>query len=353
MRFSILVPVYNVEKYFDACMRSIWAQTDQDFEVILVDDGSTDSSGAMCDRYALAMPDQVKVIHQENQGLLCARRVGIAHASGEYCVFIDSDDFIEPNLIETLNHFLDKNPGLDAVIYSFRYIRDGKPEERRIKPMEDGKIWIGEQKQILYQKLMFTNDITSIWTKAIKTSLLLADPTDYTKYYGKDMAEDLLQSLYVITSAARIGTISAVLYDYRVIPHSMSHVFHTDALKKKNTLHVHQKILDYLPIWGLDTVETRQRLVDACFGKAVWEFTNSYEQAATWAERKKVVDADWQSLLPQTDDETLRHIRPATMRWIRLIEKKRYCRLGLMYVKKKSYKKWKELKKKWMKSKSS
>lgn len=91
-KISIIVPVYNVEKYLEKCVRSILAQTFTDFELILVDDGSPDSSGAMCDQFA-EQDQRVKVIHKENGGLSDARNAGIELATGEYLGFVDSDDY--------------------------------------------------------------------------------------------------------------------------------------------------------------------------------------------------------------------------------------------------------------------
>ncbi|MCC4122244.1 glycosyltransferase [Enterococcus faecalis] len=100
-KISIIVPVYNVEKYLEKCVRSILAQTFTDFELILVDDGSPDSSGAMCDQFA-EKDQRVKVIHKENGGLSDARNAGIELATGEYLGFVDSDDYIADDMYELL-----------------------------------------------------------------------------------------------------------------------------------------------------------------------------------------------------------------------------------------------------------
>ena len=98
---SIIVPVYQVEKYIRQCVDSILAQTFTDFELILVDDGSKDGSGQICDEYA-AMDRRVKVIHKENGGLSDARNRGMDQAAGNYFMFIDSDDYIDPTMLECL-----------------------------------------------------------------------------------------------------------------------------------------------------------------------------------------------------------------------------------------------------------
>ena len=98
---SIIVPVYNVEKYIRKCIESILNQTFSDFELILVDDGSTDNSGKICDEYKLK-DDRIIVIHKKNGGLSSARNVGIDKATGKFLGFVDSDDYIEKDMYETL-----------------------------------------------------------------------------------------------------------------------------------------------------------------------------------------------------------------------------------------------------------
>ena len=104
---SIIVPVYNVESYLTYCLESIARQTYRDFEAILVDDGSTDSSGAICDAYRERDP-RFKPIHQQNQGVSEARNAGLSMASGEYIAFVDGDDYIHPMFLETLLNAIKK-----------------------------------------------------------------------------------------------------------------------------------------------------------------------------------------------------------------------------------------------------
>ena len=98
---TLIVPVYNVEKYLNRCIDSILNQTLEDFELILVDDGSKDNSGNICDEY-MRKDRRVKVIHKENGGLSDARNSGIEISTGEYLSFIDSDDWVEKEFLETL-----------------------------------------------------------------------------------------------------------------------------------------------------------------------------------------------------------------------------------------------------------
>ena len=106
---SIIVPVYNVENYLKRCVDSILAQTFIDYELILVDDGSYDSSDKICDEYA-AKFDKIYVIHQKNGGPSAARNAGMSIARGEYFLFCDSDDYVSPPMVRDIGEFGRKTP---------------------------------------------------------------------------------------------------------------------------------------------------------------------------------------------------------------------------------------------------
>ena len=121
---SVVMPVYNVEEYLDACVHSVIHQTYQNIEIILVDDGSTDSSPQMCDSYA-KKDSRIKVIHQPNAGLSMARNAGMACATGSYIYFLDSDDYIAPNTIKILYEAIEKEKS-DLVFFDAHTVYDGK-----------------------------------------------------------------------------------------------------------------------------------------------------------------------------------------------------------------------------------
>lgn len=123
-KISIIVPVYNVERYLDKCISSILEQSFTDFELIIVNDGSKDNSGRICDEYKDS-DLRIKVIHQENRGLSVARNVGIEIARGKYITFIDSDDFIHPNMLEILYNNILQNKA-DISICDYHLVYEGK-----------------------------------------------------------------------------------------------------------------------------------------------------------------------------------------------------------------------------------
>ena len=96
-KISVIIPVYDTEEFLSRCLDSVLCQTHRDLEVILIDDGSTDASGALCDEYA-EKDTRIQVIHQENSGSSAARNTGLEAACGDYIGFVDSDDWLEPDM---------------------------------------------------------------------------------------------------------------------------------------------------------------------------------------------------------------------------------------------------------------
>lgn len=134
---SIIVPIYNVEKYLPTCLDSILAQTYKNLEIILVNDGSTDNSGAICDEYAARNVygggASIVAIHQENGGVASARNTGLDRATGDYIGFVDPDDWIEPNMYEVMLNHIEKGDH-DGAMCSMLYESPNKTEIRRQCP---------------------------------------------------------------------------------------------------------------------------------------------------------------------------------------------------------------------------
>lgn len=118
--FSVIIPVYNVKDYFDDCMQSIFRQTYNDYEIVLIDDGSNDGSEKICDDYA-AKYDNVVVYHKKNGGQSSARNMGTEVASGRYFIFVDSDDYISDNTLEMFYEKIQEYGELDVVLSEFMY----------------------------------------------------------------------------------------------------------------------------------------------------------------------------------------------------------------------------------------
>ncbi len=344
MKFSILVPVYNVEKYLEQCVDSLLSQTYKgEYEIILVDDGSTDSSGKICDKYAEKFPEKIKVVHKENQGLISARDAGIKEAKGEYCLFVDSDDFAENNLLQVVNEEIENSNNPDMVIYSFQYYDNGRIMQRDTD-IPTG-YFVKDEKHIFYNILISGNLYTPLWTKAVKTEILKNDPNDYSKYYGKNMGEDWLRSIYIFTAADCIACKNTPLYNYRKNPESISKSFSVEEIGKFNMLHVYNQFLKYLSKWNMDDKEHINKLKNRFFGETMYNFANFYENSKNSAERKAIVDFDWDSFLP--DDfsvEELKNGDSYSLVLYKKIKEKDYRFLRFHFLKKRIYKKYKEFK---------
>lgn len=141
---SVIVPIYNVERYLEKCILSIQCQTHQDLEIILSDDGSTDNSGAICDHFA-ALDPRIRVIHKMNGGLSDARNAGIEAASGAYFMFVDSDDSIAPDTIEKLYDAATEYDCEIAVCNIVRTFDDGTTEPF-YHPVDQLTVWAGQQR---------------------------------------------------------------------------------------------------------------------------------------------------------------------------------------------------------------
>jgi glycosyltransferase involved in cell wall biosynthesis len=144
VRISIVVPVYNVAPYLERCITSLKCQSFPDIEIILVDDGSTDGSGALCDRLAKDDP-RIRVIHQKNAGLSCARNAGLDTALGKYVMFVDSDDWVEPDYC-ALPYRLAEETGSDLVLFQLHKEGDTRSS---LKPAPDIPAGVKTQQEAL------------------------------------------------------------------------------------------------------------------------------------------------------------------------------------------------------------
>lgn len=131
---SVIVPVYNVEKYLERCVKSIAAQTYKDLEILLIDDGSTDKSGKMCDDFQQT-DSRIKAFHKQNGGLSDARNYGIEHSAGEFISFVDSDDYIDEKMLETLHRLITENDA-DLAVCSAMDVFEGK-EITQVKEIKE------------------------------------------------------------------------------------------------------------------------------------------------------------------------------------------------------------------------
>lgn len=181
-KVSVIIPVYNVEKYLEKSLDSVISQTYKNLEIILVDDGSTDRSGEICDKYQ-SKDSRVNVIHQENSGVSAARNLGLDMATGDAVIFIDPDDYIDLTMMEDMIKALKKNSA-DVVICGYRIVSDNKEIERR--PLEG----ILKDEDIIGS--IFTEQVFSaVWNKMFCKNILMDENLNYYRfpvgiYIGED-----------------------------------------------------------------------------------------------------------------------------------------------------------------------
>lgn len=202
-KVTVVVPVYNVSNYLGKCIDSIINQTYKKLEIILVDDGSTDNSGAICDDFA-SKDKRIKVIHKENGGLSDARNFGIDIATGEYIVFVDSDDYIALDMIEFLYNSLESNEAdISTCLYQNFY--DGED----VLESDDNISYVCSNTEAL-EKMLYQQDCTtSAWGKLYKTSLF-----DGIRYPKGKICEDLDTTYLLFSKANKIVINTAKKYFY-------------------------------------------------------------------------------------------------------------------------------------------
>lgn len=215
MQFSIIVPVYNVEKYLEGCLDSIINQSFKEYEVILVDDGSGDTSGEICDRYA-SRHDRIRVVHQVNQGLSGARNTGLDHAAGEWIVFVDSDDRVEPDLLELLNDQISLCPA-DLYCYNARKVNaQGEETERLLYAVENETVTFSGEKDrfaFFFDRFMQYQTGWEVCFRIFRRSLIEAHGLRFVST-REVFAEDYLFTFQYLLYAKRLRFLCNICYNY-------------------------------------------------------------------------------------------------------------------------------------------
>lgn len=178
-KVSVIVPVYKAEAYLHRCVESLLAQTFQDYEILLIDDGSPDKSGEICEKYA-QMDSRIRVFHKENGGVSSARQCGIDNALGEYIIHADPDDWVEPNMLECLvNQVLKTNA--DVIMFDFHSVSNG--DIKLIKQQPKDLNHINVLKDIIGGRLY-----ACCWNKLVKKEAILRFNASFPK--GINLGED-------------------------------------------------------------------------------------------------------------------------------------------------------------------
>ncbi len=245
MKYSIIIPVYNVERYLRECIESALNQPVEDIEVILVNDGSTDSSGAICRDYAHRHPDRVKLIEQQNSGLLLARRVGFRAASGDVLMTLDSDDKLRSDALAVIDRAFSSSK-VDMVIFALSRREDYSMDGVQA-PFSASAFFSGDDLEELRYRLCSSSALNPLVLKAVRRTIFNVGE-DYSRYAGLSYGEDLLQSLPLVDLASSACYIHEPLYYYRINYSSLTKRFSEEQVRSRRSVRNEQ--MRYAERWA-------------------------------------------------------------------------------------------------------
>lgn len=251
---SVIVPVYNVERYLPECLESIVKQCLDDYEVILVDDGSTDSSRAICDEYA-GKHSQFRVIHRENKGVASARNRGIAESRGEYILFLDSDDYLIPGTVIPLLHLALENK-LDVLGFGYKNVlEDDFVAELNASDIPDSvEVMNGVEYISRY------NYTAQVWWFLVRRELIVSNNLSLPDGH---VLEEAGFNLRLFLSAERMSQVPTIAYCYRNRATSIMH--------DNDKEHVSKMLGDYLyAAKDMDSIIKKNRdiMSDGCYERS-------------------------------------------------------------------------------------
>lgn len=260
-KVSIIIPVYNVEKYLDKCVQSAINQTLQDIEIILVDDESPDNCPQMCDEYAKKY-SRIKVVHKKNGGLGFARNFGLEVAAGEYVTFLDSDDFVDLYTYEHLYNLAVKN-NLDAIYYKYtRFTIEDEVVARQ--PNNDITKYFDEDIKELMLDIIASEPSAKVDHKIQCSSCTAMYRMDVIKdnnvrFHSERelISEDLIFNLDFLKYATKVAFNNGAHYHYRVNPTSLTSTVRTDRIEKN--LRLYEYIKDNINFWKLEKDKANER----------------------------------------------------------------------------------------------
>ena len=250
LKLSIIVPVYLVEAYLRKCVESLLAQdlSIEDYEIILVDDGSPDGCPAICDGYAKQQRN-IKVIHQANRGLSTARNTGIEAAEGEYIQFVDSDDYLEPNVLKTLIEQMDSD-NLDVLRFNYHNVN-----ERYVvfEPYKVNKLYVDYSETVCNGETFLTERLgfgCYAWQFLLRASLL-----NNCRFKEGIYFEDTEWTPRMLLKAGRVASSSLMVYNYLMRSGSITQS--SDVIKKRKVLEDRLGLIDSLKTQMVDIADKR------------------------------------------------------------------------------------------------
>lgn len=246
--FSISMPVHNAEKYLDEAIASVINQEYDNYELILVNDNSSDHSEEICAAWKAKYPDRIKIVNNQIRGSLFARRECIHHSKGDYLYIMDSDDYlVDTSALKKWNEVI-KKTGCDLIIFN---------ETNECKkvfdntPYANGKVIEGEDLILIYNAILTSRGINVIWDKVFKSDLVDASDDVYIKNSFLSHGTDFFQCCEILTNARRIYYLNERMYYYRVTPGSITHRYNPNMLRSAESINNRRREIsikwDYKP----------------------------------------------------------------------------------------------------------
>ena len=233
---SIVVPVYKAEKFLHRCIDSILQQTYRNIEIIIVNDGSPDRSGAICNKHA-ELDSRINVIHKENEGVSAARNSGLAKASGEYILFVDCDDYLEKTMVEDMLDSAIKHDS-DIVLCSYNQIE----KSSRYRVSVDNRDTVYSKDEFITYLLNAASEpyFNPPWNKLFRTNVMKKNSILFNTSFS--LGEDFLFNLSVIEHGKIFSTVSASLYNYVAInPNSLTRKYRPDMWENQRKMFIFYK----------------------------------------------------------------------------------------------------------------
>lgn len=223
--FQVMVPIYKVEPYLKECIQSVLNQTYGNFHLILLDDGSPDRCGEICDAYA-AKDSRITAYHKPNGGLMQTRRFGLEKAPKEgYAIFLDGDDSLCPQALQVIAETI-RDYSCDCVIYSAEKMRSGQ-SLGQLETLAEEPVLIRDKRELL--NIVLNGSFYAVWRKAVRMDLFYG--WEFSPYYHLSVGEDRLQSLQIYENAESFCFIPDALYHYRMNPCSITNTAKLTAFK--------------------------------------------------------------------------------------------------------------------------
>ncbi len=215
--FGIVMPVYNTGSFLRLTVNSILCQSFSDFELLLINDGSTDGSGNICDEFALA-DTRVRVLHRQNSGVVASTNIGLEQVCAEYAYFVDHDDILAENALQTMHDAITSQPEPpDVLVCNFQYLKDGTVSSSGIVlPKGPVPTNLAQRRDYFYDKLFFAplSMVLALWTKAMRVDFLRSSNISGDTRYISAVDGDI--TIKLINSTSRFIFCDVPVYQWRV-----------------------------------------------------------------------------------------------------------------------------------------